>query len=238
MRILLLFFIIQRSLITWGQVIILDIREGLMGQSLENSLLLITNTKTTSVDSIYLSNQSTYLFNFPETDIEYQIIISHHSGKYKPRNFTIENHYRTKQTIYLYPTNEFEKAFIEQQKNEKLISQEKNKVSLNEKMPYSDTMETEAMFVGGSIKMLDFISQAIIYPIEVYKHPMSGRAVVQFVVEKDGSVSNIRLARGSGFELLDDEAKRVVRSMPTWSPAIDINGNRRTSFFSLPITFK
>jgi protein TonB len=65
---------------------------------------------------------------------------------------------------------------------------------------------------------------------------ISGRVIVKFVVEKDGSVSGVTLVRGVDKDL-DREAIRVVKSMPKWQPGKN-NGQAVRCYFNLPVNFK
>ena len=70
----------------------------------------------------------------------------------------------------------------------------------------------------GPSGMMTFISQNVVYPQTSIEMNQQGRVFLSFVVEKDGSISNVRVERGVSIDL-DREAKRVVNKMPNWSPA-------------------
>ncbi len=82
----------------------------------------------------------------------------------------------------------------------------------------------------------EYISKNIQYPQEAQDNEIEGRVTVQFVVKKDGSISNVDVKR-KAHPLLDAEAIRVVKSMPKWEPATQ-NGKKVNSYYTLPITFK
>ena len=84
--------------------------------------------------------------------------------------------------------------------------------------------------------MLGFISRNIHYPEEAKKDGIQGRVFIGFVIEEDGSVSNVRNLRGVDSEL-DAEAMRVVESMPKWKPGMQRGQAVRVSYI-LPIVFK
>lgn len=91
-----------------------------------------------------------------------------------------------------------------------------------------------AAFPGGQSAMFQWISQNISYPADA--NGAGGRVMVEFIVEKDGSVSDAKIIRG-GNEALDAEAIRLVSSMPKWIPG-QVNGNAVRSRTSIPLTFR
>jgi len=91
-------------------------------------------------------------------------------------------------------------------------------------------------FPGGSQAMMDFISQNIRYPEKAKVEGVYGRVTVSFVVEKDGSTSNVEVIRGVDPEL-DKEALRLVRSMPKWMPGKKQGQDVRVRF-TLPVQFR
>lgn len=101
-------------------------------------------------------------------------------------------------------------------------------MSVPEKMPE---------FPGGLNKCIEYINKNMIYPEEAIKKNMQGRTILQFIINKDGSVSDIEVARSSGSELLDNEAIRVVKSMPKWTPGED-KGKKVDTMFTMPFMFR
>lgn len=97
-------------------------------------------------------------------------------------------------------------------------------------------VEHPAHFPGGQEGLMKFLSNNIKYPQGAQDKGIRGRVVLHFVVEKDGSVSNIEIVK-SVDEELDAEAVRVVKRMPNWIPGKNNNHPVR-SYFTLPITFK
>jgi len=93
-------------------------------------------------------------------------------------------------------------------------------------------------FIGGLEELFRYISLNIEFPEKAKRSDVSGKVSVGFVVEKDGSISAVKIngcdAPNYGFE---EEAMRVVRSMPTWKPGKH-NGHPARVQFSLPIKFK
>lgn len=91
-------------------------------------------------------------------------------------------------------------------------------------------------FPGGVKALLDFISTNVQYPETARQKGIEGRVVVQCVVEKDGSINEVKVLRGI-VEELDEEAVRVVNSMPKWTPASQ-GGQPVRCKYTLPISFK
>ncbi len=98
------------------------------------------------------------------------------------------------------------------------------------------TVDEMPEFPGGVEAMFKFIAENVKYPESAKENNLQGRVIVKFVIEKDGSVSNVEVGRGWGNEL-DDEAVRVVKAMPKWKPGKQDGKPVRVSFM-LPINFK
>jgi TonB family protein len=92
-----------------------------------------------------------------------------------------------------------------------------------------------ATFPGGHKALMNWLSENINYPIVAQENSIQGRVVVQFVVLADGSIDSIKIAK-SVHPSLDNEAIRLVKSMPRWKPA-ERSGNKVNSRFTLPIVF-
>jgi len=101
--------------------------------------------------------------------------------------------------------------------------------------PIFSIVEEPAQFPGGDEALLKFIRKNIKYPKQAIKNKISGTVYVQFVVEKDGSISDIKVARGIGGGC-DEEAVRVITKMPNWIPA-KRKGMPVRFFYVIPITF-
>ena len=91
-------------------------------------------------------------------------------------------------------------------------------------------------FPNGIEGLMDYVAQNVRYPESAKENNLQGRVIVKFVIEKDGSVSNVEVGRGWGNEL-DEEAVRVVKAMPKWKPGKQDGKPVRVSFM-LPINFK
>ena len=99
-----------------------------------------------------------------------------------------------------------------------------------------DVVEVMPQFPGGQIAMLQYLMKNIKYPEQVVKEGIQGRVTVRFIVEKDGSISDVKPVL-SVHPLLNKEAVRVVKSMPKWTPGKQ-NGKPVRVRFNLPVMFK
>ena len=90
-------------------------------------------------------------------------------------------------------------------------------------------------FPGGMEALCAFINKTMKYPKEAVEKKIEGRVVVDFIVNKDGSLSDIKLTKSVN-KLLDDEAIRIVKAMPKWEPGKQ-DGKIVRSRFALPIRF-
>ena len=91
-------------------------------------------------------------------------------------------------------------------------------------------------FPGGAAELYHYISKNIRYPQEAKEKGIQGRVFIGFIVEKDGSISNVRNLRGVDSEL-DAEAIRVIQSLPKWKPGKH-NGEFVRVSYQIPIVFK
>ena len=99
-----------------------------------------------------------------------------------------------------------------------------------------DVVEEQPSFPGGQGALMQWLRDNIKYPVIAAENGVEGRVIVQFVVSKTGSISDVRVARGVD-PSLDKEAIRVVSSMPKWTPGKQ-NGTTVNVRYTLPVTFK
>jgi protein TonB len=90
-------------------------------------------------------------------------------------------------------------------------------------------------FLGGFDSLAVFLSKNLKYPTLAKENGIEGRVVVRFVVEKDGTLTNITLLRKVGWGC-DDEATRLIKQMPNWTPG-KMNGKPVRTYYTLPIVF-
>ncbi|MDN3584077.1 energy transducer TonB [Mucilaginibacter flavus] len=113
-----------------------------------------------------------------------------------------------------------------------------------EVLPTSDTLgqvyvspPKEPEFYGGMDAFFNFLANNIRYPLEARTNHIQGRVYVSFIIEKDGSLTNVKSIGGSKDNSLKNEAIRVVKYSPPWQPGI-YNGLPVRTQYSIPITFK
>lgn len=92
------------------------------------------------------------------------------------------------------------------------------------------------IFPGGDSKLLEFINKGIKYPTEAQEKGKQGRVIANFTVKKDGSIADIKVVRGV-YPSLDDEAVRVLGTMPKWIPGKN-KGEAVNVRYTVPITFR
>lgn len=97
-------------------------------------------------------------------------------------------------------------------------------------------VEQKPAFPGGEAALMKWLSSNIVYPVMAQEEGAQGRVVVQFVVEKDGRIGQVKVVRGRHPEL-DKEAVRVVKSLPKFIPGKN-NGQTVRCWFTLPVNFK
>lgn len=127
--------------------------------------------------------------------------------------------------------------------------------------PIFDVVEEPAQYSGGQAALMQYIAQNVRYPKIAAENGVQGRILVQFVIEKDGSLSNIKIFKGSqpaedaitvtaqgtaaegnktpkeAYDALNIEAVRVIREMPNWIPAKK-QGEAVRMKYTLPINFR
>ena len=101
---------------------------------------------------------------------------------------------------------------------------------------YEAIVDVRPSFPGGDEKLLEWISQHIQYPQNAYDSHIQGRVIVHFLVKEDGSVGDTKIVR-SVFTALDEEALRVVNTLPKFNPAI-LNGKAVEYWFTIPVVFR
>lgn len=99
-----------------------------------------------------------------------------------------------------------------------------------------DVADPMPSFPGGMGALMQYLSSHIKYPVKAEEDGIQGRVLCTFIIEKDGSISDIRVSR-SIHQTLDDEAVRVIGAMPKWTPG-KVNGMTCRTWFTLPVTFK
>ena len=99
-----------------------------------------------------------------------------------------------------------------------------------------DVVEEMPSLPGGQGALMAFLSSNIKYPVVAQENGVQGRVIVGFVVEKDGSISDVKVMR-SVDPSLDREAQRVVKAMPKWKPGKQ-NGSAVRVKYTVPVVFR
>jgi len=99
-----------------------------------------------------------------------------------------------------------------------------------------DVVEEMPSFPGGQGALMAFLSSNIKYPVVAQENGVQGRVIVGFVVERDGSITDVKIMR-SVDPSLDREAQRVVKAMPKWKPGKQ-NGSAVRVKYTVPVVFR
>ena len=128
-------------------------------------------------------------------------------------------------------------------KNSQRLAEVKNlediriKISQSKDSIYNtDALEVMPEFPGGNEAMVKFLQENVVYPEKAKEKGISGKTFVSFTIEKDGSISDVKVLRGCDKEC-DAEAVRVVKSMPKWNPG-KVKGQPVRVNFTMPFVFK
>lgn len=93
-------------------------------------------------------------------------------------------------------------------------------------------------FVGGTAQMNQYFAKNMKYPERAIKEEIQGKVYIKFVVEEDGTPTQVKLMKGiTDCPECDVEAVRLVKQMPKWEPG-KINGKAVKCYFTIPVTFK
>lgn len=97
-------------------------------------------------------------------------------------------------------------------------------------------VEVMPEFPGGQAELLKYLARSVKYPVESVEKKEEGRVSLTFIVNKDGSISDVKVVRNAT-PALDAEAIRVVKSMPTWTPGKEKGKIVRVAY-TVPVTFR
>ncbi len=123
---------------------------------------------------------------------------------------------------------------IPKQEIKEVTPTKNSKISKSKKI--YDVVDEMPVFPGGNGALLEYLATHVKYPVVAQENGVQGRVIVSFVVECDGSITDVRVER-SVDPSLDREAIRVVSSMPRWSPG-KLNGYIVRVKYSAPVAFK
>ena len=99
-----------------------------------------------------------------------------------------------------------------------------------------DVVEEMPSFPGGNGALMSYLNGNTKYPVVAQENGVQGKVIISFVVERDGSISDVKVAR-SVDPSLDREAQRVVKSMPKWTPGKQ-NGQTVRVKYTVPVVFR
>ncbi|MBQ9532389.1 MAG: energy transducer TonB [Prevotella sp.] len=99
-----------------------------------------------------------------------------------------------------------------------------------------DVVEEMPSFTGGNGALMQWLNENVKYPVVAQENGVSGRVIVSFVVERDGSITDVQVVR-SVDPALDKEAARAVKSMPKWIPGKQ-NGQAVRVKYNVPVLFR
>ncbi|MDY4556956.1 MAG: energy transducer TonB [Prevotella sp.] len=92
-------------------------------------------------------------------------------------------------------------------------------------------------FPGGAVELMKWLTKNLRYPSDAQRNKKEGKVVVQFIVNKDGTMSNLKVVKSAQYASLDREALRVMRKMPKWTPGVQNDKPCRT-MVCIPVVFK
>ena len=142
-----------------------------------------------------------------------------------------------KETTTAFGQSDFDKGTDDRN----VVREHKDEIIVEEKKPVEENkvftaVEQMPQFPGGEAELMKYIQKNLKYPPVAMENNIQGRVVVQFVVTRTGKVGEIKVVRGKDPDL-DNDAVRVVRSLPDFIPG-KMNGQAVNVWFTLPITFK
>lgn len=143
----------------------------------------------------------------------------------KPKRYLLHPHYQKSRTSWRTPLRIRKSPVTEQAPSE--TEKDEN---------IYDTVEQMPEFPGGLSACMSYIARNVKYPTIALENGIQGRVVVQFCVEKDGSISNTVVTKSVN-PYLDKEALRVVSSMPKWTPGKQKGKPVRVKY-TLPVHFR
>ena len=165
------------------------------------------------------------------------VIMKKDGGKWKidnismpPYNKALIDYSKPASDYYAYPDCGEENK-DEQLENNQTLSKtdEDNEVYVS--------VETMPEFPGGQQGLFKYLSENVKYPVIAQENGIQGRVICQFVVNRDGSIVDVEVVHSGGDPSLDNEAIRVIKSMPKWKPGMQKGKPVRVKY-TLPVIFK
>ena len=225
---------------------------------------------------VNFEEQLTKLLNIDVEDVESITVLQKEAAisvwGEKGANGVIEIITKDKDVIIKDLVRKLPGAEVDEDGNIKVNGKSVSKIMVEDKEVFNkqdsiyNVVAVNASFPGGDGELYKFIAQNLRYPKFCQEFGVQGRVYIKFVVEKDGSITNIEKAKGPGKllsevevtsykkdhpdsteklkagqdlgDLLYEEAERVLKMMPKWTPAKDKKDNIVRSYYNLPIVFR
>jgi TonB family protein len=199
------------------------------GLPIRNATLVVKNTKMGT------STDRNGHFEFKSIPADSKIVVSHVS--YKPAEFNVEKS-KNEYSIELLPEeNIIDEVVVVSFKSAEINQGGRDSWDTRKRDSNKEVIvEKKAEFPGGMDELLKYVGRNVKYPTAALRANVTGSVFVSFVVNEFGHVQKAEIIKGLGFGM-DQEATRVVWSMPKWSPAIQ-NGEAVPSQHTIPIKFQ
>ncbi len=201
---------------------------GIMEQTEENDVHV--NVEKSEVDSSVAMPQAE--INIVDEDSMLQTEIKIVDKEKTLPEITKNNKVAPKNTVKVEPQ---ENVQVNKIPNVKIIEQ----IEVEEEVEEEEIfvyVEQQASFPGGMQKMWEFVRNNLKYPAVSRNNGSQGRVILRFKVLEDGRIGQVIILKSSGDSFLDNEAIRVVKCMPKWTPA-KLNGRSVATWYILPINF-
>lgn len=125
---------------------------------------------------------------------------------------------------------------VKEYKNTIIVDIDENHQADAEKEKVYEVVEQMPVFPGGDAELFKYISQHIQYPADCIDECIQGRVIVNAVIQKDGTVGDVKVKRGK-HPSLNAEAVRVIKALPKFKPGM-MNGQAVNVYYLIPINFK
>lgn len=130
-----------------------------------------------------------------------------------------ENNFNSEYEVVAYPSGDADTIQQEQEDDNNIY--------------HSAGIEVQPEFPGGREILFAFISKNFRYTEQMKENEIKGKAIASFIIEKDGSISDVKVVRGIGFGT-ENEIIKVLKSMPKWNPGMQ-NGKKVRCSYMIPI---